>query len=64
MRKKLLVIIVSILLGLVLFFGTPLGAYAISFFQKTLAGIGQMTYTDEVIITNIKVNSLSLYRLL
>ncbi len=42
-----------------LFFGTPIGSYAISLFQKTLAGMGQMLYTNEVTVTDIKVASLS-----
>lgn len=51
--------ILALMVVLVLFFGTPLGSYAIQIFQKTLAGMGQMTYTDEVTIADIKVKSLS-----
>ena len=59
MKKKLLWVISITLVVLLLFFGTGLGAYAISMFQKTLAGMGQMTFTDEVIITDVRINSLS-----
>ena len=52
-------VIAILMVVLLLFFGTPLGSYAVSFFQKTVAGMGQMTYTDEVGITDIKVKSLS-----
>lgn len=52
-------VILGLVIVAILFFGTPLGAYAISFFTKTLAGIGQMTYTNEVSILDIKVKSLS-----
>lgn len=51
--------ILVLMIVLLLFFGTPIGNYAISFFLKTLAGMGQMTYTDEVAIVDIKVRSLS-----
>ncbi len=53
---KAILILVTVIL---LFFGTPIGTSAISFFQKSLAGMGQMTYTNEVSITDIKVKSLS-----
>ncbi len=59
MKHKILYSFIALIIACVLFFGTPLGTWAISFFQKTLAGIGQMTYTDEAVITDIKIKSLS-----
>jgi len=58
-KYKIVKVILGILIVSILFFGTPVGAYAISLFNKTLAGMGQMTYTNEVTITDIKVKSLS-----
>jgi len=57
-NKKTFKVISIVALVLLIFFGTPLGGMAISYFQKTLAGMGQMTYTGEVDIIDIKVKSL------
>ena len=55
--KKLIKTIAVILVAVILS-GTVV-AYGITLFQKTLAGIGQMTYTNEVTISDVKVKSLS-----
>jgi len=50
--------IVAIILVVVFLIGTTT-TYAISLFQKNLAGSGQMNFTNEVTITDVKVKSLS-----
>ena len=55
MKKWLMVILIVCLLSVA--FGTA--GYAISLFSKQVAGLGKMTFTDEVTIVNVKVKSLT-----
>jgi len=57
--RKSFKVIVGLMVLLLILFATPVGAIAISFFQKTLAGMGQMEYTNEVDIIDIKIKSLT-----
>ena len=54
-KRSVRVLLLMALIALVLS-GT---AMAISMFTKEVAGLGKMTFTDEVTITDIKVSSLS-----
>ena len=57
--KKALYAISIIAVILVLFFGTGIGSWAISIFEKKLASMGQMSFADEVDVVDIRTNSLS-----
>ena len=57
MKLKRYVAVALVLLGLTV--GLSAGAYALSQFTKAVAGLGSMTWTDEVTITNVRVKSLS-----
>lgn len=59
MKRKRITIPLSVLLLLILFLASPARGYVIDFFTKNVAGLGQMTYTDEVTVVDIKVKSLS-----
>ncbi len=61
MKRKILIIIGSLILVFTLLFYTPVGSLAFSYFAKQVAGLAQDRYTNEVTITDTHASGNSKY---
>ena len=50
--KRIAIVLGALVISWVVFFHTPVGVFAFSFFAKQVAGLAQVRYTQEVTITD------------
>lgn len=61
MKKKILVLVGSILMVFALIFYTPIGTMAFSYFAKQIAGLAQDNFTNEVTVVDTHASGNNKY---